>query len=359
MANNRDRTVELVTTLYSLVQHADVASLRRLTPDSFDWTTLNTNGLPPLHMLVHAVLAEDCETRDAVECAAWMISKGADPSQVAPSWCECEYGIWREEEGSTTIMENSTINTRNKRHSAISLLMAWKRKIANNEKWGPGNDDTLNELLEEFTARPLDQRKLCSVDEGVVQMWESVFADNATHDVTFVCEGGSVGAHALVLSNASPVLRAMLSSGFREGSERRVNVADAPPRAIGLFLELLYTGGSTEEITNDGSSAVSVADALVALDVAHRWQVSGVVNMLDRGLVPLVRRRTFVQLAEAAILKSLPSLTNACVRFAQRNEEAVDSLERKDELSTAVLNLIGRHVAADGLPAAKRKRRSF
>ena len=345
----------LTKSLYPLVLYADHKALRGATPSSFDWTTVMRDGSPPLHHLVHGVVACKFRNRsDVLECAKWLMSKGADPSQVAPEECGASCEAWQlDVDGKTK--DDSKIEVAIQGHSAISLLIEWKDQIlALSHVWGSECCalDDLDALLGVFTAQPLDQRKMVSVDESVLRLWEDIFADDASHDVTIVCQGGeTIGSHALILSNASPVMRAMLSSSFREGAERRIDVTDAPLAAARLFLELAYTGGSAEDLAVD--------NALSALDLAHRWQVSGVINMLDRALVPLICRKDFVRLAEAAILKSLPSLTNGCVQYALKHPAIINSLEQKKELSTSVLALIGRAIAADGQPAAKKPRRSF
>ena len=72
-----------------------------------------------------------------------------------------------------------------------------------------------------------------TVDASVVGMWEDVLADEACQDLTFECEdGGTVGAHALVLSCASPVLRAMVLVDVEDarGRERKIEVRIRPWR---------------------------------------------------------------------------------------------------------------------------------
>ena len=96
--------------------------------------------------------------------------------------------------------------------------------------------------------------------------------------------------------------------------------------AVKLFLELVYTGGSSAD-------PLPVPDALAALDLAHRWDVVGVVGMLERAITPLIGKTTFSEIAEAAALKDLPLLKSSCVKYAQEKSAAIDELAEKGELS--------------------------
>ena len=338
----------LAASLYPLVVRADHKRLERAAPADFDWTTLGgrhqgRHNLPPLHLLVEGYIGRMSDIEDAVKCASWMISKGADASQRAPDDADEFFESLRLDDD----LEAAKIKVYNDGHSAISLIMEWKTEIEGNVVWE--DDENLDRLLDAFTAQPLERRKMVSVDESVLQVWEGVLADEASHDLAFVCEGDvTVHAHVAVLSNTSPVLRAMLSSSFREGTERKIEVTDTPPAAVRLFLDIVYTGGTAEEM--------SVPIALSALDLAHRWEVTGVVGMLQRALVPLINKKTFVQIAEAAVTKSLPVLSSGCRSYAHKNRSQIDALRRATELSAAVLALIGCPEADGQQPPAKKRR---
>ena len=146
----------------------------------------------------------------------------------------------------------------------------------------------------------------------------------------------------------------MLGPAFREGQQRKIEVSDTPEAAVRLFLELLYTGGSTAD-------PLAVPVALSAIELAHRWQAEGAVGMLERALLPLLSAETFTSIANEAALKELRLLSSSCITFARNEESAIDELVRNGELSAAALRLIGRSVAADRREPAggKKRRRSF
>ncbi|CAE7214848.1 unnamed protein product, partial [Symbiodinium necroappetens] len=71
---------------------------------------------------------------------------------------------------------------------------------------------------------------------------------------------------------SSPVLRVMLESSMVEGKQKRIKVKDAASSGVSLFVEMLYTNA-----TRHGPDYKTV---LTALDLAHRWQVENVVQIL-------------------------------------------------------------------------------
>ena len=81
--------------------------------------------------------------------------------------------------------------------------------------------------------------------------------------------------------------------------------------------------------------------------------------MLERAIVPLIKKQTFSEIAETAVLKGLALLSSSCVKYAQKKNAVVDELAEKGELSPAVLSLIGKSMSATGEPASKKRRRSL
>ena len=338
--------------MYALVEAGDFDAVKRATPAGFDWTQLTYKHAPPLTLLIdQVILTSGMGPSMAVQFAKWMVSQGASPSQFAPSECTIVSRFLLD-----LYKEESTIESLYKNRTPIEVVTNLLKEMKSNKHWKDRTVELKNmdRLLAAFTAAPLATPKhdMQAVDPSVVSMWEDVLADEACQDLTFECEGGAtVGAHALVLSCASRVLRAMVSSRMREGTERKIEV-DESVAAVKLFLELVYTGGSSAD-------PLPVPDALAALDLAHRWDVVGVVGMLERAIAPLIGKTTFSQIAEAAALKDLPLLKSSCVKYASEKGAVIDELAEKGELSPAVLSLIGKSMSATGEPASKKRRRSL
>jgi hypothetical protein len=391
----------LADSLYALVENGKLDALRRAAPPTFDWKAPGRDGLPPLHRVVTGYVTSMVSDDDAVLLASWLISQGADPSIPAPDDCKLLAQAVMFDEG-TKGLDASEISFSYREETAITLALKWKQEILRkaaepDSAWkepAAEIEEGLDRLLDAFTAEPLAEakREVHAIDSTVVQLWEDVLSDDASHDLTFECKGGKqVGAHALVVtcacrhvgsleglgargslaqrrpclvcsasshcqvSHVSPVLRAMLGPAFREGQQRKIEVFDTPEAAVRLFLELLYTGGSTAD-------PLVVPVALSAIELAHRWQAEGAVGMLERALVPLLTAETFAPIANEAALKELRLLSSSCITFAREEDLAVDEMVKNGDLSAATLRLIGRSVSAarhEQVDGGKKRRRSF
>ena len=113
-----------------------------------------------------------------------------------------------------TDTEKSSLTTQvTSMETAITLVFRWKEAIKAKaaepdsawEDHAADTQDDLDRLLDAFTAEPLAEakREVHAIDSTVVQLWEDVLSDDASHDLVFECEHGKcVGAHALVVACA-------------------------------------------------------------------------------------------------------------------------------------------------------------
>merc|ERR1712048_1223325 len=102
--------------------------------------------------------------------------------------------------------------------------------------------------------------------------------------------------------------------------------------------------GATSSTLEDATSA------LAALDLAHRWQMHSVVDMLERALQKMLSDETLIKIAEVATLKGLEGLKNSCIAFARSSEKVRTDLA-KNKLPQVILALLGRRCR----PAKKRR----
>ena len=104
------------------------------------------------------------------------------------------------------------------------------------------------------------------------RIWEKFLHATASHDLDIEAADGRVTAHAQMLMEASPVVQAMLLSPMKERQTKQIKLKDTSSSAVTLFLEVLYTCSSQGD--------PDYKTALSALDLAHRWQVEVVVEIL-------------------------------------------------------------------------------
>eukprot|EP00928_Gymnodinium_smaydae_P070161 TRINITY_DN54076_c0_g1_i1.p1 TRINITY_DN54076_c0_g1~~TRINITY_DN54076_c0_g1_i1.p1 ORF type:complete len:156 (-),score=37.42 TRINITY_DN54076_c0_g1_i1:178-645(-) len=115
-----------------------------------------------------------------------------------------------------------------------------------------------------------------------------------------------------MLMCASPVVKALLHSSMKETKQKRITLEDCSLAAVEFLMSLIYTGGCSAEHAADTS--------LHASQLAHRWQVDDVVQMLETYISGLLTEASFEDIATCSQLLSLPTLKRACIRFAKTNE---------------------------------------
>ncbi|CAK9096604.1 unnamed protein product [Durusdinium trenchii] len=129
-------------------------------------------------------------------------------------------------------------------------------------------------------------------NDGILENWERCLRATCSHDLTLDTADGPVTAHAVILKEASPVIKAMLGSPMKEQETQHVQVKDSPKAGVSLFLETLYTCSTSTE--------PDYHTVLSALDLAHRWQVHVVVAILTDLLGTMITEESFPPIAEHA-----------------------------------------------------------
>ena len=140
------------------------------------------------------------------------------------------------------------------------------------------------------------------------------------HDLTIQTADHSVTAHAAVLVEASPVVKAMMASPMKEGASKRISVNDVSSSAVSLLLEVLYTCSTHTE--------PSYQTVLSAIDLAHRWQILVVVDILSDLVEGMLDDKSFTAIAECAALKGLKKLQKACQSFGAESATVQNHLKQ-------------------------------
>ena len=271
-----------------------------------------------------------------------MMKAGADPLQTCSS--TDSHKVWKSNDKDNTLIATPY------KGSAISFACAHLKalKAATVGTDWSGRITMFQHFLEALT-QGVRTRNNVSVPQGVVDMWESIREMTSTHNVIFETADEEVSAHDLVLVAASHVLKAMLESTMKEGSSKRISVKDSSGSGARLFVDMLYTSSTRDE--------PDYKTVLVALDLAHRWQVDRIVPVLAGMLPEMLTVDSFVAIAEAAMLKGLESLQRACRTFATNNSEIKTMVERCT--LPAVRKLLGESEAPAAEQGQRKKRRIF
>mmetsp|Transcript_3115 Transcript_3115/g.7340 ORF Transcript_3115/g.7340 Transcript_3115/m.7340 type:complete len:239 (+) Transcript_3115:498-1214(+) len=208
--------------------------------------------------------------------------------------------------------------------------------------------EALTILIEVFCSASRVVVERMPVDLRVVNMWDRLASDSATHDVELLIGSVKITAHCAVLAAVSPVLKRMLESDWcRENQFKKIELQDSPVSAVRLFIDLVYTGSSFDVFPAE--------TALAALELAHRWQCEGVVGMLERELCKMICDQSFEAIATHALRFELSSLIAACTQFALESQ-TIRSKLNKGSLPADVAAMI--NTGAD-LRHERQKRRRF
>lgn len=286
-----------------------------LVPVDWDWNQIHPKHGTPMMTVVENTLRLHHVTRNSESAPVWelvkhLLSNGADPRKEVENadGHSCGWG------GTFPKVEKVF----HKGHSAITLVFAILKIIEAHKEYEMQikNAQKLLGLFSEY--QPIERPLKIVITESTVDFWETLLLSNRFTDVELNVigpslsnqeESGVLRAHSNVLRTASPVLDAILSAPMVEKSSGTIKVEGTSFQSVQLCLKLMYTGSTTAD---DLDAAV----LLGALDVAHRWQVIRVVDILEQMLIREIAEETFETILETAILKNLHQLLTACKCFA-------------------------------------------
>ena len=218
--------------LWALLQDGKLEDMKKLNLEGFDWNSLHpTQGKTLVLLAVESGMGGNHQ--EALHKIEWLISQGASATQ------KCTDGtcnLYNKGERETT-----KITVECKDLSAISYVEAWRVKLKDKNPW-PSIYNFLGQVFTVFASTPSsseNHRPKVSIDEGIAELWERFLSAKSTHDLTIETTDGKVTAHAQMLKEASPVVRAMLASPMKEGQGQLIEVKDTSSGAVSLFLEIL------------------------------------------------------------------------------------------------------------------------
>ncbi|CAE7698230.1 Tdpoz4 [Symbiodinium sp. CCMP2456] len=315
-----------VDTVFALIRKGDVAALQRVTKAGFDWSSSSPSPsrLPVLHAAIEGGLVHDEDRHEKqLLIIKWLLEQGANPEQKPVTGAKC--WDFRNEDGFRVQVEPFGTN-------AISITTAIHEALCKMPFKSPKMCTFLDKVVDLLTTLWQQEREKVTVDASILERWESILSMKSSQNVVFETADGEVTAHDVVLIAASPVLKVMLKSPMQEGITKRIPVRDASESGVSLFVDMVYTGAT--------QSRPDCNTMLVALDLAHRWQVKDAVCMLEEALCKKMTVQNFVSIANAAALKELEMLLKACKKFAAESKEVQAFLKRK-HVPVAVRQLMG------------------
>ncbi|CAG1960134.1 unnamed protein product [Fusarium graminearum] len=103
-------------------------------------------------------------------------------------------------------------------------------------------------------------------------------------DFTFICEGGDIQVHRIIICSQSPVFRAACAGQFKEAQSGTYNLMSDHPDMVQLMVDYLYTGdysvdidGTSEEDAGYASTALSIHAVMYSL--GDKYDIEGLRNV--------------------------------------------------------------------------------
>ncbi|CAE7946633.1 unnamed protein product, partial [Symbiodinium sp. KB8] len=290
--------------VHGFIMLGDLEGLQAFAPPKFDWTqAIGEKELPALMYVIHYnVTQTEALRKQSLKMVEWLLKVGADPRQKLPADHPFRWQIHKNNNPEATkfIVEYGG-------HSAVSLAFAYlqqAQKRTGNADWSQ-LEAHLKAVLAILSSSATANSSFgadVTVPRSTLDLWESMRDSTTSHSVIFECSDGKVSAHD----------------------------QDSSSSGVSLFLDLLYTSSTREDPDH--------STMLEALDLAHRWQIHGVVRTLCKALCDMIDAKSFVAVAETASLKGLEMLARACVHFGSQDEE-VQAMLQKGSLPAAVRKL--------------------
>lgn len=149
------------------------------------------------------------------------------------------------------------------------------------------------------------------------------------YDVIFVVEGRDFCAHRIVVAEASPTIKELLTNSIErsnvQGSSyiQRITLTAITDRAFENMIHFMYS----QELS------VSLEEAIELLKVSDKYQVNGLVAALDRFLSSKINGQSYIQLSYVTTNFDLPVLSVALAYRLVKNFDVLKGTGEYIQLS--------------------------
>mmetsp|Transcript_52034 Transcript_52034/g.96356 ORF Transcript_52034/g.96356 Transcript_52034/m.96356 type:complete len:520 (-) Transcript_52034:132-1691(-) len=306
---------------FDAIETGSIANVELVTRTDFNVDSCHPEtGITALQAVALRYISEYERRHSFAELARWLLQRGAHPDKRAEKHVRVKPPVAVLYGNCENRMKDEKVVCKSDGQSTRSMLSRLILEMTELEQacvnagwfyWEEHNIQSIQHLMDIVTAT-VGSCQMMSVAMSVVDFWGKIRAAKSKHDLIITGRDGTTTGYSMILAAASPVVAAMLASGMNETTGWQITV-DCPIESVSYVLDLLHTGKSGQEFTTEM--------AVASLDLAHRWQLSGVVDMLEQTFLAKICLENFAQVAETAVLKGLEQLRSACVRFARENPE--------------------------------------
>lgn len=144
---------------------------------------------------------------------------------------------------------------------------------------------------------------------------QNLYLNPECSDVTFVVEGEKLPAHKSILAGRSSYFRAMLFGGLAEATQREVSL-NVPLDTFKIILKYVYSGClSLRKIEDE--------EILELLGLTDEYGIDVLKLAIAADLKANIHLENCCSILDAALLYKLQTLSDACLKFMDRNATEV------------------------------------
>lgn len=156
--------------------------------------------------------------------------------------------------------------------------------------------------------------------------WKFIEKDSFS-DLKLIVKDKEFFCHKIMLSNCSPVFRAMLLGNFTEKSKSEIEIKDVEPENMEVFLQAVY---------NPSFKCTSEVDSKLILPLANFYQVTHLVKELENFFCEslLVRSDKCIEYLQMVRNFNLPKIKQSCLDIMARgtNSRYITAIKENDDL---------------------------
>ena len=151
-------------------------------------------------------------------------------------------------------------------------------------------------------------------------LYEKLFLDEATSDVTLKVGEDVIPAHKLILSARVPYYEKLFSAGMKEAETNQIEVKDVDSKTMKQVIEFIYCGNLPHELQFDslpqsqeqGREKHEAASSI--LQVAELYGIPALKEACSISLASALSKDNLVDTLLIADIYQLPNLKSACLQ---------------------------------------------
>lgn len=159
----------------------------------------------------------------------------------------------------------------------------------------------------------------------------SLMNNSNTADIKLVTNSATLHAHRCILIERSPVFAAMLRNSYAEAIKGEIHIPDVDAIVIKELLNFLYT-----DLLSDYNVLSNMSESLLL--AASKYQVEGLVVVIESYLVDQLNEATVLPTLKLAESYSSNFLKDACLKFISTVSESSLPAREMESLDNDLLD---------------------